>query len=255
MKNLLHLFFLFHFFFISSQNTRLIYSLNYHPYQSDSLKFDKTFILQIENSSSVFIEKIKFENDSIDRPAINADQIEEFTVMKFNSNNEKYKIVEYAFVRYKIKIDSNQKWVISNENKLISDYKCQKATIDYGGRKWIAWFNSDLNINNGPYVFDGLPGLIFEIYDENNEYKFTLNKIENLKENYHRLKYMNINDLYGSNWKGYKKIMLDFYSNPLRYFGDIPLEIDYKKENKIIQEKLIKSNPIEISEKPKYNEK
>ena len=252
MKKILSLLLSFFLICVFSQNIRLTYNLNYKPYQNDSLKYNKIFILQGENNSSVFIEKIKFENDSINNPVINADQIEEFTVVKNFEKNEKYKIVEYAFDKYKIKIDSEQKWIVSEDSKFISDFKCQKATIDYGGRKWIAWFNSDLNLSNGPYIFDGLPGLVFEIYDQNKDYNFTLTKVEKLKDNFHRLQYMNTNDFYNSNWKGYKKIMLDFYSKPLRYFDDIPLKIDYKKESEILQKKLKNSNPIEISEKPVY---
>jgi GLPGLI family protein len=46
----------------------------------------------------------------------------------------------------------------------------QKAT-NFGGRLWIiAWFNLEIPINEGPYKFRGLSGLIFEIGDSQTQF-------------------------------------------------------------------------------------
>ncbi len=63
-------------------------------------------------------------------------------------------------------------WKILNDRKTISEFKCQKATCTFRGREYVAWFATDLPISNGPWKFQGLPGLILEVHDVNNEYSF-----------------------------------------------------------------------------------
>ena len=47
--------------------------------------------------------------------------------------------------------------------------------------KLTAWFSTDLPFQEYPYRFHGLPGLIVELYDEQNDYHFNLVRSENLK--------------------------------------------------------------------------
>ncbi|WP_300670844.1 GLPGLI family protein [Soonwooa sp.] len=65
-------------------------------------------------------------------------------------------------------------WKITQETKLIDKYTCQKATLKYGGRSWEAWFTTAIPISDGPYVFQGLPGLIIEMTDTNKYFSFSL---------------------------------------------------------------------------------
>lgn len=75
-----------------------------------------------------------------------------------------------------------QDWQIIDSTRIILDYPCQMAISDFRGRRWIAWFASDIPISDGPWKFSGLPGLITEVYDTEKHYHFTLvgiNKVEN----------------------------------------------------------------------------
>ena len=75
-----------------------------------------------------------------------------------------------------------QQWEIKDSTKTILDYQCQMATCDFRGREWTAWFTTDIPVNDGPWKFGGLPGLIMEAYDKGNQYVFTivgLQKVEN----------------------------------------------------------------------------
>ncbi len=65
-------------------------------------------------------------------------------------------------------------WKITNDTLVRHGITLQKATLDYGNRKWTTYFNPEIPINDGPYKFCGLPGLIFEIWDETETWKFTL---------------------------------------------------------------------------------
>lgn len=72
-------------------------------------------------------------------------------------------------------------WAVAPDTRMISDFECQKAEIFYGGRKWIAWFTTEIPISDGPYKFSGLPGLIIELYDDQSFFNFRLSKIEPLE--------------------------------------------------------------------------
>ncbi len=73
------------------------------------------------------------------------------------------------------------KWkLIAGEERVIKNYKVKKATTYYGGRNWIAWFTPDIPINDGPYKFSGLPGLIVKIEDSRGHYAFSLISFETL---------------------------------------------------------------------------
>jgi GLPGLI family protein len=63
-------------------------------------------------------------------------------------------------------------WRIQPDRKTILGYSCQKAVGTYRGRTYEAWFATDIPIQEGPYKFRGLPGLILEIRDTQNHYVF-----------------------------------------------------------------------------------
>ncbi|MDE7155459.1 MAG: GLPGLI family protein [Muribaculaceae bacterium] len=63
-------------------------------------------------------------------------------------------------------------WTITDSVKTIIGYECFKATTDFKGRQWIAWFTPEIPISDGPWKLHGLPGLILEAYDISHDYEF-----------------------------------------------------------------------------------
>ncbi|MDA3904986.1 MAG: GLPGLI family protein [Bacteroidales bacterium] len=63
-------------------------------------------------------------------------------------------------------------WQLTADTSTLYGYKVQKATTEFGGRSWTAWFAPNLPFNDGPYKFNGLPGLIVKIFDSRNHYVF-----------------------------------------------------------------------------------
>lgn len=63
-------------------------------------------------------------------------------------------------------------WEICDSTKVVLGYECIKATTDYHGRKWTAWFSPEIPVQNGPWKLDGLPGLILEAEAEGGQYNF-----------------------------------------------------------------------------------
>ena len=71
-------------------------------------------------------------------------------------------------------------WKILQEKKVVANHSCQKAEATYLGRKWIVWFTAEIPISDGPWKLWGLPGLILEAADVDNDYQFTCIEIKNL---------------------------------------------------------------------------
>ena len=69
---------------------------------------------------------------------------------------------------------------IFSKLKLFNSFKfaCQRARTQFRGRIYDVWFTTDIPISNGPWKFQGLPGLILEAYDEKREIQFLFDKIE-----------------------------------------------------------------------------
>ena len=65
-------------------------------------------------------------------------------------------------------------WIISSETKDIEGFKAQKAQTIFGGRRWTAWFTNDIQLQDGPYKFCGLPGLILNVEDDKGDHVFRL---------------------------------------------------------------------------------
>lgn len=56
-------------------------------------------------------------------------------------------------------------WKIMDETAVVLDYTCQKATAHFRGRDYEAWFSSEIPVNDGPWKFFGLPGMILRVND------------------------------------------------------------------------------------------
>lgn len=70
-------------------------------------------------------------------------------------------------------------WVIEGDStKRILDYQCVMATTDYHGRKWTVWFTPEIPLQDGPWKFCGLPGLIMEASEPSGQHSFSVAGLE-----------------------------------------------------------------------------
>jgi len=74
---------------------------------------------------------------------------------------------------------NNFQWQIESDTREILSYTCQKAVADFRGRHYEAWFAPDLPLNDGPWKFSGLPGLILYVEDSDKNFVFQAIGIEN----------------------------------------------------------------------------
>lgn len=69
-------------------------------------------------------------------------------------------------------------WQLKQEFKNLNKIKCQKAIGYFRGRTYTAWFAKDIPVPYGPWKLNGLPGLILEAYDSENQILWKLRKID-----------------------------------------------------------------------------
>lgn len=89
----------------------------------------------------------------------------------------KYLNGEYILIKNVLPI---YHWNLHNNEKEENNFLLKKATIKLGKRQWIAWYNPNIPLIYGPYLFKDLPGLIFHIYDSEKKFEFQLVGIEKL---------------------------------------------------------------------------
>lgn len=182
---------------VTAQKTRVIYEYQFRPdsTKTDSLKTEWMY-LDINKNGSKYYSKNSFESDSIVAESIKkqmASGARSISVSRNSSGGEVKDEVEKTYPDYQIYLisalgndaykvleDRKPEWKIEPDKKQISTFKVQKATTDFAGRKWIAWFTTDVPIQDGPYKFSGLPGLIVEISDAQANHKMELKGIKKM---------------------------------------------------------------------------
>jgi GLPGLI family protein len=129
-----------------------------------------------------------------------------------------------------------QTWEIAEDTLIVAEYLCQKATCTFRGRNFTAWFTMDIPVQNGPWKFSGLPGLILKVYDNDRLYEFECIKVENFKKKYP----IKIHD-----YKNYEKIdRQKLQKNIKRLYDDYLTIIGVSKPTKPWQK--IPYNPLEL---------
>ncbi|MDV7699361.1 GLPGLI family protein [Chryseobacterium soli] len=127
---------------------------------------DSLFKAEIEKGKAS--QSVVFDMRKIKRAKVN------FRISKSYPNLENIYHTSLNASNVALKENHKINWTIFPETKIIEGFKVQKATTTFGGRNWIAWFTNDIQIQDGPYKFCGLPGLILNIGDEKGDHVFNL---------------------------------------------------------------------------------
>jgi GLPGLI family protein len=136
-------------------------------------------------------------------------------------------------------------WKLHKEYKEHLGYNCQKATCTYSGRNYIAWFAEGIPVQDGPYVFTGLPGLIMEIEDEKNYFSYSLIAIGQRSEALKDLTYQNTISL---SKKDYFRLKKELYADVSKGLISKPSNSISAQDLKAVQERYNKvNNPLELN--------
>lgn len=181
---------------VNAQNKRFIYEYKFIP-DSTNISEIKTEMMNLDTSpsGSKFYSYTVYHADSISRIDLEKQLAATGTInIKADSRkglvrysvSKKYPKYETSLHnrllmdKYRILDERPISWKISSDKQKIGEWNAQKAEADFGGRHWIAWFTTEIPIQDGPYKFHGLPGLIVKLEDHTKSHVFNLQAIKNI---------------------------------------------------------------------------
>jgi len=229
MKKLLLLFILFGVLGVA-QNKRFIYEYKFIPdstnaadvktemmFLDTSKEGSKYYSYTVFNSDSAM--KVDLEKQLAATGSINVRSDMQKGVIRYSVTKTypDYKIFlhrKLGMDAYNISDDRKIYWKISSEKQKIGEWNAQKAEADFAGRHWIAWFSPEIPIQDGPYKFSGLPGLIVKMEDKTGLHKMELKGIKNitgqLDINVFEAREIAINS------KQFQKVLKEYENDPMK---------------------------------------
>jgi GLPGLI family protein len=171
-----------------SQNAKVCGKIEYKQSTHFSRDFSRDFLLTFNNNHSIYqeaninIEKEKIkttykgEGKQFDLDMARNNLTPEFY---YNDRQNLFFMEVWFDIELLVKeVSLNLNWRLKDEIKKIGNFNCQKATTEFRGREYIAWFTKDVLVPFGPWKFQGLPGLIIEIYDTNRVFHIIAKKVK-----------------------------------------------------------------------------
>ncbi|MCH7524147.1 MAG: GLPGLI family protein [Bacteroidetes bacterium] len=202
--------------------------------------------LWLQNSDTKIIESKKDESVMY-KPSKNKSKYILFKNLKKSEIYHNYKLLSKVF--YVKDSLSNMKWNLIDSTEVVLGYNCQIAKTKFRGREYFASFTSEIAIQNGPWKFHGLPGMILKVVsDENDEfYKMECIEIklhnENIESRYQ--KFIEKNKFI--TWEQLEKTFLRIMDNVIKKLktsyetsdaGESTVTIKVKNRKEIISEKF-----------------
>ncbi len=194
---------LYYIFFVSpglifGQNYKVGYRLSF---PADTLtpetKSHEDFLLFVAEKESIFLSNLKYVRDSVLRNAKNQGMAMadlkrifnntpkghfDFVLRKDNATSSyiySEKISKSFTFEHPI---ANYRWKLSQNKKSIHGFDCRMAVLEIGGYNYLAWYAPEISLKNGPFLFEGLPGLVLELECPSKNFIFSFLGIEKLKE-------------------------------------------------------------------------
>lgn len=108
------------------------------------------------------------------------------SIYVFKNFDEQKKTVydDYSdqFAKYKESFGEMQWEIVPDSTITLLGYECILARSSYHGREWNVWFTPEVPVQDGPWKFAGLPGLILKANESKGIHSFTVNGIESTEE-------------------------------------------------------------------------
>lgn len=263
MKKSISVFLIFICAIFYSQNScyTVIYKVTYKPQKELKTEKVEYMALEIKDLKSKFYNLETKRLDSL--VAINDNSISDdtempnlkFTVYKNlsarkNVVSSSFNQIDFIYVEQPLKYK-----LVKTKPFKIKNYDIKEAFADFGGRTWIIEYTPDIPIFDGPYVFSGLPGLVYQAISQDLEYVFELESItKNTEMKAISIPKENVRKEF------YSKKLLDFKKDPahqnivykniwgdMMHYKYVGQSLEEIKEQEVLFQKIIGkfNNPID----------
>ena len=226
--------------FLSAQNQRFMYE---YKFVSDSTNRDdvKTELMNLDTTpkGSKFYSYTSYKSDSLMRVDlekqlkangsinIKTDQrkgVIRYTIAKNYTNGNIDFRTRIGMDAFRVAEERKMTWKILPDKQKIGNWETQKATTEFAGRKWTAWFCSDIPIQDGPYKFSGLPGLVVKLEDDTHSHLYNLIAIKNLGALEPEIYAFQISKEIPLKSAEYKKLLLEHRKDPAKGLRQISMD-------------------------------
>ncbi len=168
------------------------HSLNQKGYAKGKFINENIYHLLLNKNSSLFVSDHLLRYWLNNKPALKRliFRKEEELSPKFNANHRFHAQIRkdrhQNSISYKESLTQevyqeplpNFNWKVLKQERIIKGFLCRKASVKYAGREFIAWFSSELPYKDGPYKFNGLPGVIMLIHDIQFDFYFEVQTLK-----------------------------------------------------------------------------
>lgn len=167
---------------VDTAKFNVTYTLKYKSHPDVQNYYDDVRIVQIgrrcikdysdiiNHFDSLATEQIRRGADSYSNVSGNPWPLEIIRPVRGSVADLKYRLSISAFFVYSDSVPSLEWKFNDEETDSIMGYDCRKATVEFAGRSYTAWFTPEIPLPFGPYKFGGLPGLILKLEDTERQY-------------------------------------------------------------------------------------
>ena len=235
-------------------------------YQEDSTNTNsiksETGVLYLDKYHSRYSSLGKAIKDSLENKknpeTMRMDEYNQMTDFKykiFKDHQDNELILAEKVFQYPLKYKQNLKqidWKIQPDKKEILGFSVQKAKGTFAGRNYTAWFAPELPFSDGPYKFDGLPGLILEISDLQGHYNFSLIGFQELEKPVDKL--LNLESYKVVSQQELDQVRDDYNRDPIGTMQKAGIKFGWSEEDEAKQRKKLtekykkRNNPIELQQ-------
>ena len=255
--------------FLSAQNQRFMYE---YKFVSDSTNRDdvKTELMNLDTTpkGSKFYSYTSYKSDSLMRVDlekqlkangsinIKTDQrkgVIRYSIAKNYTNGTIDFRTRIGMDAFRVAEERKMTWKILPDKQKIGNWETQKATTEFAGRKWTAWFCSDIPIQDGPYKFSGLPGLVVKLEDDTHSHLYNLIAIKNLGVLEPEIYAFQISKEIPLKSAEYKKLLLEHRKDPAKGLRQISMDngVVLNMANSAENDKFLKEREKRLKEQIK----
>lgn len=248
----------------SAQNYQITYEVQFKPIKGSDKLIKEYMALKIVNDQSLFYNMNKERIDSLvnkyDYKGASSITSSFLRIKVFKDYSNDYSIIGGNFNQFNYWYKENK--ISYHDLKKFGKYKtysANEAFADFGKRKWHILYTTDIPMNDGPYVFSGLPGLVIKAESLNGDYSFELIEVKNLRQ-HPEMKVYKENIKKGKLIKHINDFIMDPASHQINFKNDSGDTFNYKysgsrdtsyhKTNKYIKDIIQKFNNYPDQEVP-----
>jgi len=242
-----------------------------YTFQKDStkseIKSNDIMILLINKMSSIYYSELKqlgtsnFQKKQLDEKTQNAplkigpENAQEGASFFMSSDPE---IININYINGEISVTNKfledsygykesievPKWDIATDTITILNQLCQRATTTYKGRNYEVWFALSIPISKGPWLLNGLPGLILKANDAKNQFVFECIELNTSNDITNEFRpYSNVRFVSKSMYKEKKRL---FSQNLVEFLKSNGISVKNSSGDQIVRPNK-PYNPIDLS--------